>query len=278
MPRFGGDVVLLSRFDGVEAPDVRPGQSEETSPGASTLAPRPAEGRVYSSTRRVSIDDCAPSGRMEFDAIARFLQDVGNDDTDDAGFAELGLAWVARSALITVASPAIPRENLTLSTWCSGTGRRWAERRTAVEGEHGARIDAVTVWIHLDTETGRPIPWGDEFAKAYLPATAGRKVDSRLRLPKRPDATESTVGAAWKFRSTDSDAFGHVNNTAYLAVAEEFLDLDGTVSLEVNWRTPCRAEDQLTAYTSADRTTVWLVDDDAEETRAVFRVSTAATD
>ncbi len=210
---------------------------------------------------------------MEFDAMARFLQDIGNDDTDDAGFAELGLAWVARSALLTVSTPGAPRENLTISTWCSGTGRRWAERRTSIQGEAGARVDAATVWIHLDPQSGRPTPWGDEFAEAYLTATAGRRVDARLRLPKQPGLADGTTAAPWRFRATDSDSFGHVNNTAYLAVAEEFLELDGALTLEINWRSPCRASDPLTAHTSADNSTLWLIDDSTNETRAVFRVS-----
>lgn len=208
---------------------------------------------------------------MQFDAIARFLQDVGNDDTDDAEFGDLGLAWVARRALINVSTPARSREDLTLSTWCSGTGRRWAERRTSITGTFGAEIDAVTIWIHLDPETGRPIPWGENFANIYLPATNGRRVDARLKLPKMPEG--ATRSAPWSFRATDSDAFGHVNNTAYLAAAEEFLNLDGPCSLEIEWRTPCRSGDQLIAITSNDDRNLHLVDDELGETRAVFSAS-----
>ncbi len=214
---------------------------------------------------------------MQFDAIARFLQDVGNDDTDDAGFGALGLAWVARRALINVGTVAQSREELTLSTWCSGTGRSWAERRTSITGDSGASIDGVTVWIHLDPASSRPTPWGDEFASTYLPATNGRRVDARLKLAKAPAPADHCSSAPWSFRATDEDAFGHVNNTAYLSAAEEFLDLDGPCSLEIEWRTPCRAGDQLTAITSLPEApgleeTLHLIDHDASETRAVFRV------
>lgn len=264
----------LATFTGVAPPSSQHSQSE-TFPGAGEILARPPTGRVYTGTRRVSIDDCSPSGQMQFDAIARFLQDIGNDDTDDAEFGDLGLAWVARRALITVNKPAGSREDLTLSTWCSGTGRRWAERRTSITGDSGARIDAVTIWIHLDPESGKPVPWGDEFASTYLPATNGRRVDARLRLPKEPDPEQSggSNSHPWSFRATDSDAFGHVNNTAYLAAAEEFLDLDGPCSLEIEWRTPCRAGDPLTAVTSADRRTLHLIDNQTGETRAVFAVT-----
>lgn len=196
-------------------------------------------------TRRVSVADADGSGRMELDAIARFLQDAGNDDTDDAELPELGLAWVARRAAMEIHQPAATREQLTLTTWCSGTGSRWAERRTSVVGERGAHIEASVIWVHLDAETGRPVRWGDEFASRYLEATAGRQVDAKLRHDKStPDAASQLD---WTFRLTDMDAFGHVNNAAYLAIAEEVLDVGTTPRrIEVEWRGPSVANEPLT--------------------------------
>ncbi len=184
---------------------------------------------------------------MEFDAIARFLQDAGNDDTDDADMAELGLAWVARRSAMEVYSPAIARELLTMTTWCSGTGRRWAERRTSIRGEHGAHIEAAAVWIHLDATTGRPIPWGDGFASTYLDAAQGRQIDSKLRHPKAvPNDTE--LDTPWMFRHTDMDGFGHVNNAAYLAIAEEHLNVDAPCRVEIEWRSPSLANEPLSIH------------------------------
>lgn len=263
----------LDTFTGV-SPTEPHESNEKVQPGASELLPLNPEGRVFSNTRRVSIDDCDPIGRMEFDAIARFLQDVGNDDTDDGGFGALGLAWVARRALIRVEVPAQAREELTLSTWCSGTGRRWAERRTSITGSLGAKVDAVTTWIHLDPETGRPVPWGDEFATLYLPASKGRRVDARLRLPKAPESNGDSM--PWSFRATDSDAYGHVNNAAYLALAEEFLDLGGPRTLEIEWRTPCHAGDELTAIVAPGTGLLHLIDDATSDTRAVISTRTTS--
>lgn len=182
---------------------------------------------------------------MELDAVARFLQDAGNDDTDDANLPELGLAWVARRALMEVHQPARTRETLTMTTWCSGTGSRWAERRTAIRGDRGAHVEASVIWVHLDADTGRPKVWGSEFADAYLEATSGRRVDAKLRHDKEaPPESEIT---SWAFRTTDMDAFGHVNNAAYLAIAEELLDLgDDACRVEVEWRGPSMANEPLT--------------------------------
>lgn len=234
------------------------------------MVDEPETGRVYRTRRTVSIDDASPSGRMELDAIARFLQDAGNDDTDDAGLSELGLAWVARRATIEVHTPATAREVLDISTWCSATGRRWAERRTSMRSAAGARIDASVVWIHLDTATGRPARWGDEFANSYLEAAGGREVDAKLRHAKDvPDGERST----WRFRRTDEDQFGHVNNAAYLAIVEQLVD-DETLRephrIEIEWRTPSTADEDLRIVRSG--TGIWLTEAASGELRVTFSV------
>lgn len=236
--------------------------------GAAELVDLPISGRTFTNSRRVSIDDATPSGRMELDAIARFLQDVGTDDTDDAGLSELGLAWVARRALIDLLSAPRPRELLTMTTWCSGTGKRWAERRTSMYGDAGGSIEAAAVWVHLDPASGRPIPWGDEFAQSYLEPTGGRRINVKLRHTKTIPRSDATRMVPWSFRATDMDAFGHVNNAAYLAVAEEFLTLEAPCRIEIEWRSPCTADEALVVHcdTVADESNnidqLWLVGPD----------------
>ena len=240
-------------------------------PGASRLVSEPELGRVYRTERRVSIDDASSSGRMEFDAIARFLQDVGNDDTDDAGHDRDGLAWVARRLVVEVRSPGRPREQLALATWCSGSGRSWAERRTSMRGEHGAAVDAATVWIHVDLETGRPRKWGDDFAGCYLDAAGGRKIDARLRHPKQ--IPQDAVRTPWRFRRSDEDQFGHVNNAAYLTLVEELFEdaaLTSPHRVEVEWHTPSTATESLEVARSTGM--VWLKDPGNDELRVTISV------
>ena len=244
--------------------------------GADTFVAEPASGRVFRASRRVSVDDANAAGRMESDSIARFLQDIGNDDTDDAGLAELGLAWVARRMAIEVTTPARSRELIDLSTWCSGTGARWAERRTKLRGEHGASIDAVAVWIHLNPETGRPERWREEFSDLYLEPAQGRRVDAKLRHDKVPP--EDATRHPWNFRRTDVDGFGHVNNAAYLALAEQYLDeqlLAGPHRIEIEWRTPSQDADDLVVAVSFDRRQLWLLDQADDELRVTIAARTS---
>ena len=250
-------------FTGVESLPESNNAVNAVMRGADELIELPASGRCFTATRRVSIDDATSNGRMQHDAIARFLQDVGNDDTDDADMGAAGMAWVARRSTVEVHTPAVCRELLTLTTWCSGTGRRWAERRTSLHGNKGAHIEAAAVWINLDPESGRPSPWGDSFSDAYLEATQGRQIDAKLRHDKAVATNDSTP---WKFRQTDMDGFGHVNNAAYLAIAEEFFDLDGPRRVEIEWRQPSLASEhlQVHATTTDDHSQLWVVSQDGD--------------
>jgi acyl-ACP thioesterase len=265
---------VSSTFGAVE----RKSRTDPTEAGASTIVDEPTTGRTFSTSRRVSVADADPTGRMELDAVARFLQDTGNDDTDDAGLPALGLAWVARRAAIEVRHPASSREKLKLTTWCSGTGPRWAERRTSITGEQGARIEAAVIWVHLDATSGRPVPWGSEFATRYLEATHGRRVDAKLRHEKETPA--GATSTPWSFRATDMDAFGHVNNAAYLAIAEELLELDASpVRIEVEWRGPSVAGELLTIWSATEDSErqLWVRSTTDASLRATIRKS-ALTD
>src|SRR3954453_17359154 len=98
----------------------------------------PAAGRTFTGRRRVRLGDCSPGGRLRLDATARYVQDLSDDDTRDAGLAQM--TWVVRRTVIDVARfPTYP-DPLEKVTWFSGLGSRWAERRVAITGASGGSI------------------------------------------------------------------------------------------------------------------------------------------
>ena len=95
------------------------------------LLPRLPGGRAFGQERRPGFADCAPSGRMRLDAIAGWLQDIAYADVEDAGLAQAAV-WVVRRTRIRVHRWPRFGERFALTTFCSGLGRMWAERRTDV--------------------------------------------------------------------------------------------------------------------------------------------------
>ena len=208
---------------------------------ASELVPRPQTGRLFEQVFRPGFADCAPSGRMRLDAVARWLQDVAYADVAEADLADRAV-WVVRRTRIRVER--FPRfgESFVLGTYCSGVGRMWAERRTSIArlGELASDIEAVSLWVHLDPETWRPTPLSEAEAALYGPSAGGRRVTARLRHPQPPP--ERTADAWW-FRATELDLAGHINNAAYWQPLEEKLLAGGEpvrIDAELEYRTPAQ--------------------------------------
>lgn len=229
----------------------------------------PDGGRIFHQTARAGFGDCAPSGRVRLDAIARWLQDIAYADVEDAGLATMAV-WVVRKTRMRVQR--FPRfgEKLELLTFCSGLGSMWGERRTTIArpGELGSDVEAAALWVHLDPETWRPFPFSAEETALYGAAAAGRRISARLRHPA-PEADGQT--SAWTFRAIDLDIAGHVNNAAYWQPLEEEL-LTGTdpqlIDAEIEFRTPAQPGEKLLLKHGPRR---WLLTGD--ETNASIFVS-----
>lgn len=189
------------------------------------MVPRPKRGRVFGSRRRVRLADAAPSGRLRLDACARYLQDIGNDDTADSGLDEEAGPWVVRRAVIDVTRPPQWGEWVELATWCGGTGGRWAERRLSITGQdtgEGPWVEMDTLWIHLHPETHMPTRLPPSFFDVYGEEAGERKVSSKHRLsPPADDAVLKT--RPWPLRHTDYDVMRHLNNASYWAALEDVL-------------------------------------------------------
>lgn len=208
------------------------------------LLTRHPDVRAFSQPRQPGFGDCAPSGRMRLDAIADWLQDIAYADVEDAGL-EAAAVWVVRRTRIRVHR--FPRfgERFQLTTFCSGLGRMWAERRTDIvqtgeAPESSAAVEAVSLWVHLDVEHWRPTPLTESELTTYGGLAPSRRVSARLR---HPAPGEVDGGMPWTFRATERDIADHINNAAFWQPLEEELLTAGTpdperLDVEIEYRTP----------------------------------------
>jgi acyl-ACP thioesterase len=228
----------------------------------SEFVTRPERGRLFTESVRPGLADCAPSGRVRLDALARFTQDIAYADAVAAEQHETA-RWVVRRTRMRVSR--FPRfgERLELATFCSGLGRMWAERRTSIAGEVGqaGEIEVVSLWVHLDPISGRPTPLREDELAVWSESTAGRTIRARLHHPG-PEETEE--GVSWRFRETECDLAGHINNAAYFQPLEEELlehgDLD-SIDVEIEYRSPAQPGEILVLRDGARR---WIVSPEGE--------------
>jgi acyl-ACP thioesterase len=185
------------------------------------FVPEPAAGRVFAGRRLVRSTDVTVNGRLRLDALARYLQLVAEDDVADAGLAE-GVGWLVRRSEVTIRQFPAAGERLSLRTFCSGTGPRWAERTTTLAGPDGDLVQARAVWAAVGPD-GRPVTLSEAFLAIYGPATGGRIVSARLSHPRPELSAGPTAGPEWPLRVADFDTAGHVNNAVYWQAVEDVL-------------------------------------------------------
>lgn len=179
----------------------------------------PASGRVYSGRRIVRSTDVTAGGRLRLDSLARYLQTVAEEDVADSGL-DSPVVWLVRRCALRIGRLPLMTERITLRTFCSGTGPRWAERTTTVTGQNGDLLQATAVWAAVSRETGRPVPLDDDFMAVYGVAAQDRRVSVRLSH-SRPAGSAS--GRPWPLRTADFDTAGHVNNAITWAAVEDVL-------------------------------------------------------
>ncbi len=233
----------------------------------------PEKGRRFAHERRVRLGDVTVSGRLRLDALARYLQDVAGDDVRDAG---IDAPWVMRRLALVLRQ--LPRFNddVELVTFCSGTGSRWAERRTTLTVDGRVAADAVAVWVYVNPATGAPAPLEEWFFDLYGEASGGRKVSGHLRLPSPPPDAGSRP---WPLRVSDFDVLAHVNNAAYWEAVEDELARSAVgarlVGAELEHKTAVEPGEALELRTAAadGHLAVWLTSGDMVRTAARVALS-----
>lgn len=216
----------------------------------------PAGNRTFSATRRVRWGDADPRGRLRLDALLRYMQDVSNDDTRDAG-ADPAAPWVVRRTRVGVLKSIRLGEIVEMATFCGGVGSRWAERRTTLRTERGGHIEAASLWVYLD-ERGRPSKLPSSFLDTW--GDGGREVGARLRHGPPPDGADTRP---WHVRFTDLDMLNHVNNAAAWEAVEDECARCGVVprEVELEHREGIEPTDEvaLRSARTDDGLAVWLV-------------------
>lgn len=218
------------------------------------------EARVFTARRPVRGTDVNTTGRLRLDALARYLQEAAEDDLADAGWRETQV-WLVRRCALRIASYPRLGQRLEVTTFCSATGPRWAQRTTTLTAGDAELVRATAVWAAVDPGTGRPCPLGAQFHRLYGASAGGRTVSARLSHPRPPGNPAS--GRRWPIRVTDFDPSGHVNNTVHWAAVEDAAAGLGWLpsAADIEYPRPVLPGQQprLVVRQAADEAWAWLV-------------------
>ncbi len=184
---------------------------------------------MYKMKGRVRYSECGPDNKLTLQALINYFQDCSSENSELLGVGvdylkERKRAWVLNTWQIEVSRYPECTEEIEISTWATGfkgiMGPRDFCMKTA-DGEELAR--ATTLWVFIDTETGRPTKPESEDLTPYVVGEPleMEKVPRKIHLPEA-----SVLVDTFPVRKYHIDTNNHVNNAQYICMAAEILPED----------------------------------------------------
>lgn len=256
---------------------------------ATMLPGRAAAVPYFAAEYRLRAGDVDQDLRLRFDSVARYLQDVANDNLAASSFGTSDPFWLVRRTVIDVVERISWPGTISLERWCSSLSTRWANMRVRMKAapeadrlnpnpRPGGLIETESFWINVN-ESGMPARISDgglEYLSSMTSEHRLRWKQMNSSIPPDPHTSGAAVDRPHILRATDFDPLRHMNNSAYWAVIEDELlehpDLtNGPHRAVIEYLRPVAPNSRMTVRRSrvGDRLSVWMIVDD--------RVSTTVT-
>ena len=162
---------------------------------------------MYEFNSRVRYSEIDHHGTLTLPALINYFQDCSTFQSEDVGLGTEVLkaekrAWILSYwQVIAERYPALG-ERITIGTFPTEFKGLFGNRNFYIKDERGHMIaKAYSVWVFLDTETGRPV--------------------RKISLPEETEVLEE-----FPVRRYHIDTNEHVNNCQYVQMALEFLPAD----------------------------------------------------
>lgn len=222
---------------------------------------------MYRMKANIRYSECGPDNKLRLASIINYFQDCTTENSEKLGVGHAYLkeqkrAWVLNSWQVVVCRKPEVGESIEVCTWATGFKGVFGPRDFCMQTADGEVLAyAHTLWVYIDTETGRPVKPTDEEIAVYeleepleLP-TVSRKIN----LPNSAVVVDTLL-----VRKYHIDTNNHVNNSQYIQMAAEILPEKYVVErFRVEYKKAAVLGDVLTLKykEEGDRIVVGLCDD-----------------
>ncbi|MDE6906996.1 MAG: acyl-[acyl-carrier-protein] thioesterase [Lachnospiraceae bacterium] len=181
---------------------------------------------VYQFDSRVRYSEVDVKQNLTLNGVINYFQDCSTFQSEELGLGieylkESHRAWLLSAWQIMIERLPKFGERITVQTWASGFKAFYGDRNFMLLDERGNRIvSANSLWIFIDTETGRPVKPDEEQLRKY-----GTEEKLELCRTSRKIVLPEEMEERGKFSVLrhQIDTNHHVNNGQYVQMAEEFL-------------------------------------------------------
>ena len=181
---------------------------------------------MYTMKSNIRYSECGVDNKLKIPALINYFQDCTTENSEKigAGFTylrEQKRAWILNAWNLSIFRRPEVGEVVEISTWATGFKGVFGPRDFQMKTPQGELLaSAKTLWVYLDTESGRPVKPTEEEMAAYQvePSFSEEMIIRKLKIPE--DLEYAGTFPVGKYQI---DTNKHVNNSQYVQVACEVL-------------------------------------------------------
>lgn len=184
---------------------------------------------MYKLNGKVRYSEAGSNERLTCAALLNYFQDsstLHSEELGESGKALLAnnMAWILSFWQICIEDMPSLSDEIVVSTWPYKTQGLFGLRNFCMENSKGERLAyANSIWVLIDTETGRPIRIPAEVSAHYPdePMLEMDYCERKIAIPAEYEEKEPV-----RVHKFFIDTNNHMNNGKYVMVAEEYLPED----------------------------------------------------
>lgn len=220
---------------------------------------------MYSFDSMIRYSETDKNEKLSVTGLVNYFQDCSSfhSETLHIGadeLAEAHRAWVLSSWQIVIKRMPRILDYVKVSTWPYDFERFYGNRNFTLVDKNGEAIAyANSLWVFINTDTGRPTSPESEFKDAYILEEKYQGMDYEGRKIFAPDKMIKQEN--FRVRKCNLDTYNHVNNGQYIRMAEEYLPEEFEVGqIRAEYKVSALYEDVICPYIQAEDGERFVVD------------------
>ena len=225
---------------------------------------------MYKIENRVRYSECGRDNKLKISAIINYFQDCTTENSEQLGVGfeylkEKKRAWILNSWQVFIKRRPEVGEKIEVSTWATGFKGVFGPRDFCLKTAGGEElVSAHSLWVYVDTETGRPVKPEEAEIEAYevgepLPIET---VSRKIHIPE-----DMQVVDTFSVHKYHIDTNNHVNNARYIELACEALPEEFSVKgLRVEYKKAAVYGDKMILKSRKQENSIFTALYDTEDT------------
>lgn len=184
---------------------------------------------MYKMEGRVRYSECGEDNKLKIPAIINLFQDCTTENSEQIGLGhdflrERKRAWILTSWQVVIHRRPFVREQMESCTWATGFKGFFGPRDFVLQTKDGEVLaQAHSLWVYLDTESGRPTKPTEEDIANYEVGEPLEMGNAPRKIKFHEDAVIVDTFPVHKYHI---DTNHHMNNSKYVELACEALPDD----------------------------------------------------